>query len=179
MSRPRGSSRLRLRSPAELAGAGTPRGGYAGGLPQPRFRPLRGASPPPPPPPPLGRSRAAGSACRLCARRTCRREDEPEGHAGASVCRGVGRWGLRGATPGARGASRRGLVWRGACATAEARGPRPHVGLPARPQNGSGLGLPPRAPGPHVAHVRGRPRFRPPLRACGGRASQRTGKGRC
>lgn len=80
------SSRLALRSPAELAGAGTPRGGFAGGLPQRRLRPLPGV-------PFLGPRRwpwrPAGSASRLCSRRTCRRENEPEGHAGASVCRGV------------------------------------------------------------------------------------------
>lgn len=36
------SSRLAQRSPAELAGAGTPRSRFAGGLPQRRLRPLPG-----------------------------------------------------------------------------------------------------------------------------------------
>lgn len=47
-------------------------------------------------------SRLAGSASRLSARRTCGRENDPEGHAGASVCRGVrSRQGVRTGAEGA------------------------------------------------------------------------------
>lgn len=102
-----GASRLALRSPAERGGAGTPQGGFAGGLPQRQLHPLPGV--PLSWPSPLAVA-ACCSASRLCSRRTCRRENEPEGHAGASVCRGVGRWGARGggcgptkATPGLGG----------------------------------------------------------------------------
>lgn len=67
-------------------------------------------------------SRVAGSASRLSARRTCGRENDPEGHACASVCRGVRS--RQGVQAGAEGA---GLRPR---SDAQARGTR--EGAPAR-----------------------------------------------
>lgn len=63
--------------------------GRAGRLPQPLPRAVPGAPRASRPGPPLPAAAGAGSASPTSARRTCGREDDPEGHAGAPVCRGM------------------------------------------------------------------------------------------
>lgn len=81
------------------------------------------------------------------------------------------------AAPGPGGA------WAGAAAQLVCRAAAEAHGPPASRRRlwpgdkmGAASASSPRAPGPHVAHVRGPPCFRPPLRGCCWRASQPSGK---